>query len=201
MFAHRWLCLIFGHPKASQHSIFRALQKSPPGIVVQRARCSALGAAHFFVTCLASESIASAARRVGLSELQVAEYYNMSESPRAADTEEQATSNSAAEAQQSPDENEPQDMSLREDPGEHQDFEVKEQDRWLPIANGTCVTCLIYLSFPWTRRLPMLLFVRLCATTCMLTNTVSGVAFPSTYTAQSRVPNCPLSNQSCSCQP
>ena len=61
----------------------------------------------------------------------------MSESPRAADAEEPATSNSAAEAQQSPDDNETHDMSGHTgllELGEQ--FEVKEQDRWLPIANG-----------------------------------------------------------------
>jgi len=43
----------------------------------------------------------------------------------------------------SPDENEPQqqegEMNRPDDPGDHvlgYDFEVKEQDRWLPIANG-----------------------------------------------------------------
>jgi len=43
----------------------------------------------------------------------------------------------------SPDENDPQqhdgDMNRPDDPGDHglgYDFEVKEQDRWLPIANG-----------------------------------------------------------------
>lgn len=63
----------------------------------------------------------------------------MSESPRAtADAEEQATStNSAAEAQQSQDENETQDMNAGILLGESgEGFEVKEQDRWLPIANG-----------------------------------------------------------------
>lgn len=48
------------------------------------------------------------------------------------------------QAAPSPDDNEPQppeeggEMS-RDDPGDHgigYDFEVKEQDRWLPIANG-----------------------------------------------------------------
>lgn len=60
----------------------------------------------------------------------------MSESPRGAEAEEPATSNSAAEGQQSPDENEIQDMNASAlELGEQ--FEVKEQDRWLPIANGT----------------------------------------------------------------
>ena len=45
----------------------------------------------------------------------------------------------------SPDDNEPQDPAEgemnRPDDGDHglgYDFEVKEQDRWLPIANGEC---------------------------------------------------------------
>ncbi|KAL1311679.1 hypothetical protein AAFC00_001783 [Neodothiora populina] len=58
----------------------------------------------------------------------------MSESPRAAEVQEPATSNSTAEAQQSPDENELQDMNAGHlELGDQ--FEVKEQDRWLPIAN------------------------------------------------------------------
>jgi len=61
----------------------------------------------------------------------------MSESPRAAEAEERATSNSAAEAQQSPDDNDLQDMSGQQGQFEYgEQFEVKEQDRWLPIANG-----------------------------------------------------------------
>jgi len=61
----------------------------------------------------------------------------MSESPRAAEAEERATSNSAAEAQQSPDDNDLQDMSGQTGQLEYgEQFEVKEQDRWLPIANG-----------------------------------------------------------------
>jgi len=42
---------------------------------------------------------------------------------------------------QTPEDNDPQnkDMSLRDDdPNLGYDFEVKEQDRWLPIANGEC---------------------------------------------------------------
>ena len=76
--------------------------------------------------------------------LQVAEY-NMSQSPRTTDVEGQPASNPAvlqADANQpSPDEHEQQDMRRGpDDPGDHgmggYDFEVKEQDRWLPIANG-----------------------------------------------------------------
>jgi hypothetical protein len=76
--------------------------------------------------------------------LQVAEY-NMSQSPRTTDVEGQQVSNSAAlqadANQPSPDEHEQQEMSRGpDDPGDHgmgvYDFEVKEQDRWLPIANG-----------------------------------------------------------------
>lgn len=61
----------------------------------------------------------------------------MSQSPKETEEVEPAT--------QTPEENEPQqsndpnegEMSLRpEDVG--YDFEVKEQDRWLPIANGEC---------------------------------------------------------------
>lgn len=80
---------------------------------------------------------------MGLS-LQVAEY-NMSQSPRTTDVEGQSASNSAAAqvdaTQPSPDEHEQQEMSRGpDDLGDHglggYDFEVKEQDRWLPIANG-----------------------------------------------------------------
>jgi len=61
---------------------------------------------------------------------------SQSASPREPDDVEQAAP--------SGDENEPQqavegDMSRPDDPGDHglgYDFEVKEQDRWLPIANG-----------------------------------------------------------------
>ncbi|THZ52279.1 hypothetical protein D6C90_01244 [Aureobasidium pullulans] len=68
----------------------------------------------------------------------------MSQSPRTTDVEGQSASNPAvlqADANQpSPDEHEQQDMSRGpDDPGDHgmggYDFEVKEQDRWLPIAN------------------------------------------------------------------
>ncbi|CAD0025003.1 unnamed protein product [Aureobasidium pullulans] len=68
----------------------------------------------------------------------------MSQSPRTTDVEGQPASNPAvlqADANQpSPDEHEQQDMSRGpDDPGDHgmggYDFEVKEQDRWLPIAN------------------------------------------------------------------
>jgi hypothetical protein len=76
--------------------------------------------------------------------LQVAEY-NMSQSPRTTDVEGQQVSNPVAlqadANQPSPDEHEQQEMSRGpDDPGDHgmgvYDFEVKEQDRWLPIANG-----------------------------------------------------------------
>jgi len=42
---------------------------------------------------------------------------------------------------QTPEDNDPQskDMNHRDDdPNLGYDFEVKEQDRWLPIANGEC---------------------------------------------------------------
>lgn len=69
----------------------------------------------------------------------------MSQSPRTTDVEGQSASNSAAAqvdaTQPSPDEHEQQEMSRGpDDLGDHglggYDFEVKEQDRWLPIANG-----------------------------------------------------------------
>lgn len=82
----------------------------------------------------------------------------MSESPRGAEAEEPATSNSAAEGQQSPDENEIQDMNASAlELGEQ--FEVKEQDRWLPIANGMFIICLVLRVVSRARKLPMLLFV------------------------------------------
>ncbi|KAI5273254.1 hypothetical protein E4T47_03401 [Aureobasidium subglaciale] len=68
----------------------------------------------------------------------------MSQSPRTTDVEGQSVSHSAAlqadANQPSPDEHEQQEMSRGpDDPGDHvmsgYDFEVKEQDRWLPIAN------------------------------------------------------------------
>ncbi|KAH0292326.1 histone-fold-containing protein [Aureobasidium namibiae CBS 147.97] len=68
----------------------------------------------------------------------------MSQSPRTTDVEGQQVSNSAAlqadANQPSPDEHDQQEMSRGpDDPGDHgmgvYDFEVKEQDRWLPIAN------------------------------------------------------------------
>ncbi|CAD0113054.1 unnamed protein product, partial [Aureobasidium uvarum] len=64
--------------------------------------------------------------------------------PRTTDVEGQQVSSSAAlqadANQPSPDEHEQQEMSRGpDDPGDHgmgvYDFEVKEQDRWLPIAN------------------------------------------------------------------
>lgn len=66
----------------------------------------------------------------------------MSQSPRAtADVEDSAALTSAPEAHPSSDEHEPQEMNRGpDDHGDHglaYDFEVKEQDRWLPIANGT----------------------------------------------------------------
>jgi nuclear transcription Y subunit beta len=68
----------------------------------------------------------------------------MSQSPPATDVEgqQQPVSIPAADLNQpSPDEHEQQDMSRGpDDHGDHglggYDFEVKEQDRWLPIANG-----------------------------------------------------------------
>ena len=69
----------------------------------------------------------------------------MSQSPRTTDVEGQQVPNSTAlqadANQPSPDEHEQQEMSRGpDDPGDHgmgvYDFEVKEQDRWLPIANG-----------------------------------------------------------------
>ena len=53
----------------------------------------------------------------------------------------------------SPEENEPQqaeEMNRPDDPGDvgQYDFEVKEQDRWLPIANGECslrLSCFLEL--------------------------------------------------------
>ncbi|KAI4718907.1 hypothetical protein E4T48_04854 [Aureobasidium sp. EXF-10727] len=69
----------------------------------------------------------------------------MSQSPRTTDVEGQQVSSSAAlqadANQPSPDEHEQQEMSRGpDDPGDHgmgvYDFEVKEQDRWLPIANA-----------------------------------------------------------------
>jgi hypothetical protein len=90
--------------------------------------------------------------------LQVAEY-NMSQSPRTTDVEGQQVSNSAvlqAETNQpSPDEHEQQDMSRGpDDPGDHgmgvYDFEVKEQDRWLPIANG--MSSSVLPSLRWSDR-------------------------------------------------
>ncbi|KAH0351105.1 histone-fold-containing protein, partial [Aureobasidium melanogenum] len=68
----------------------------------------------------------------------------MSQSPRTTDVEGQQVSNPVAlqadANQPSPDEHEQQEMSRGpDDPGDHgmgvYDFEVKEQDRWLPIAN------------------------------------------------------------------
>ncbi|RMY22141.1 hypothetical protein D0866_12034, partial [Hortaea werneckii] len=56
----------------------------------------------------------------------------------------------------SPNENEPQqqedDMNRHNDPGDHglgYDFEVKEQDRWLPIANA----CLVFHIYRCVARL------------------------------------------------
>ena len=78
----------------------------------------------------------SVAEAVGL---QTAEYKMSQDSPR--ETEE------LEPAPQSPDDHElPQpdgDMSRVDDQGDHgtgYDFEVKEQDRWLPIANGECAS-------------------------------------------------------------
>lgn len=39
------------------------------------------------------------------------------------------------------------DMSHRNDALDY-DFEVKEQDRWLPIANGKCVPVCVISSLP-----------------------------------------------------
>ncbi|GAB7354067.1 hypothetical protein MBLNU459_g4645t2 [Dothideomycetes sp. NU459] len=67
----------------------------------------------------------------------------MSQSPRAADVEGSAAlTSAAAEPHPSSDEHEQQEMSRGgpDDHGDHglaYDFEVKEQDRWLPIANAS----------------------------------------------------------------
>lgn len=70
------------------------------------------------------------ARKQSYGALQVAEY-KMSQSPRETDVEQQAPS---------PDADEQQSLTNRHgemaDTGLGFDFEVKEQDRWLPIANG-----------------------------------------------------------------
>lgn len=42
------------------------------------------------------------------------------------------------------------------------DFEVKEQDRWLPIANGSSMPCLLLIDFrgQTATRLPIMSFLR-----------------------------------------
>ena len=53
------------------------------------------------------------------------------------------------EPAQSPDENDPRDMNAEETQaqGLGYEFEVKEQDRWLPIANGTSISLACSLRF------------------------------------------------------
>jgi hypothetical protein len=130
--------------------------------------------------------------------LQVAEY-NMSQSPRTTDVEGQQVSNSAAlqaeTNQPSPDEHEQQDMSRGPDEsGDHgmgaYDFEVKEQDRWLPIANGMSFSVLPSLlgRTGCDPQGKLLSLYHLCTITCVLTNAINGPALSHPpYTAQSRV--------------
>jgi len=84
--------------------------------------------------CCPGLTTASACNPVAL---QVAAEYNMSQSASPRETED------VEQPAPSPDENEQQppdaEMNRADDPGDHglgYDFEVKEQDRWLPIANG-----------------------------------------------------------------
>ena len=112
----------------------------------------------------------------------------MSESPRAVEAEEPATSGSAAEAPNSPDENEPHDMSGHTGPLElGEQFEVKEQDRWLPIANGMSITCLVAPSFHGAA----VTHAPVCAPFARphACRPISALVLPltSTYTAQLRV--------------
>jgi hypothetical protein len=118
--------------------------------------------------------------------LQVAEY-NMSQSPRTTDVEGQQVPNSAAlqadANQPSPDEHEQQEMSRGpDDPGDHgmgvYDFEVKEQDRWLPIANGMSFSVLPSLlgRTGCDRQGKLLSLYHLCTTTRVLTNAINGTA-------------------------
>lgn len=74
---------------------------------------------------------------MGYRSLHVAEY-NMSQSPRETDDVEPAAPSPDENAVEEP---HPEDMSrgVADEPGDQglgYDFEVKEQDRWLPIANG-----------------------------------------------------------------
>jgi len=88
----------------------------------------------------ASESIDSKAltgtAACSIRDLQLARQLKMSQSASPREPED------VEPAPPSPNENEPQqqedDMNRHDDPGDHglgYDFEVKEQDRWLPIAN------------------------------------------------------------------
>lgn len=65
------------------------------------------------------------------------------QSPRDPEPEEaeQGGTSEVENENQQPSENQNEDMS-RDDPGLGYDFEVKEQDRWLPIANGKFSTLL-----------------------------------------------------------
>lgn len=115
----------------------------------------------------------------------------MSQSPKEPEEVEPAT--------QTPDDNEPQqqndqtegEMSVRpEDVG--YDFEVKEQDRWLPIANGECLllaTQAVCSTLRPTTSPVLSLSSRRCALivfdTCTATNAVTGVASCPHITLQS----------------
>lgn len=85
--------------------------------------------------------------------------YNMSQSPHGDIEVEQD--------ERSPEDNELQNkdsMSRLEDVAEHgYDFEIKEQDRWLPIANGEWTFFIIYstLLHP-SRASPWLVSLSLC---------------------------------------
>ena len=98
----------------------------------------------------------------------------------------------------SPDDNEPQqpeEMNRPDDPGDAglgYDFEVKEQDRWLPIANGECTLRLLhFLELPPACSLHCRDSVRCCQLGCLLTPWVCGGhiqrRISSTYNAASRL--------------
>ena len=51
----------------------------------------------------------------------------------------------------------------RDNPNLDYDFEVKEQDRWLPIANGECnAPCMLCNSFTGSRNCALLATPNLC---------------------------------------
>ena len=88
------------------------------------------------MTCLASESIDTSVTYPQLQVPYKSQYYNMSSPAQSPRETEEVEPNTPTQDENETQQQEGQNEMSRDDIGLGYDFEVKEQDRWLPIANG-----------------------------------------------------------------